>query len=193
MKRVEDIQTANKLKPEFIGFVFAPKSKRYIPPEEAANLRTIVDPDITVVGVFVNEDPAVIANLLNNGTIDIAQLHGDEDETYLENLRGLTDKLLIHAFRVHDKNDIEQAQKCSADGILLDAGAGDGITFDWELLKEIRRPFTLAGGLTPENVREAIQRCRPYAVDVSSGIETNGRKDELKMAAFVNAVRKENL
>lgn len=189
MRRIEDIQAANKLKPDFIGFVFAPKSRRFIVPEAAANLKTVLDPDITAVGVFVDEPAENVARLLNNGTIDIAQLHGSEDEAYLARLRRFTDKLLVRAFRIHEKADLAAAETCTADGILLDAGSGDGVTFDWELLSGFRRPYTLAGGLNAGNVKDAVLRCRPYAVDVSSGIETNGFKDEAKMAAFIKAVR----
>lgn len=190
MKRAADIQAANRLKPDYIGFVFAAKSKRCVTPELAAGLKAILDPDISAVGVFVNETPEAVADLLNSGVIDIAQLHGSEDEAYLAELRKLTDKPLIRAFRIRTGEDLDAAEKSPADFVLLDAGAGDGKTFDWDLLENFSRPYFLAGGLDPENVREAIERCCPYAVDVSSGIETDGFKDEEKMQAFVNNVRK---
>ncbi|MBQ6505231.1 MAG: phosphoribosylanthranilate isomerase [Flexilinea sp.] len=189
MKRAVDIQAANRLRPDFVGFVFAPKSKRFITPEQAAGLKAILDPEITAVGVFVNETPEAVADLLNSGVIDIAQLHGTEDEDYLSELRKLTDKPLIKAFRIRSKDDLDAAEKSSADFVLLDAGAGGGKTFDWDLLDNFSRPCFLAGGLGPENVREAIERCHPYAVDVSSGIETDGFKDEVKMEAFVKNVK----
>ena len=189
MRRAEDIQAANLLRPDFIGFVFAPKSKRCVTPEQAAGLKAILDPEITAVGVFVNETPEAVADLLNSGVIDIAQLHGTEDEDYLSELRKLTDKPLIKAFRIRSKDDLDAAEKSSADFVLLDAGAGGGKTFDWDLLDNFSRPFFLAGGLVPENVREAIEHCHPYAVDVSSGIETDGFKDEVKMEAFVKNVK----
>ena len=190
MKRAADIQAANRLKPDYIGFVFAAKSKRYVTPEQAAGLKAMLDPDISAVGVFVNETPEAVAGLLNSGVIDIAQLHGSEDEEYLAELRKLTDKPLIRAFRIRTGEDQDATEKSSVDFVLLDAGAGDGKTFDWDLLENFSRPCFLAGGLDPDNVREAIDRCRPYAVDVSSGIETDGFKDEAKMQAFVNNVRK---
>ena len=190
MKRAADIQAANRLKPDYIGFVFAAKSKRYVTPEQAAGLKAMLDPDISAVGVFVNETPEAVAELLNSGVIDIAQLHGSEDEEYLAELRKLTDKPLIRAFRIRTREDLDAAEKSPADFVLLDAGAGDGKTFDWDLLENFSRPCFLAGGLDPENVREAIERCCPYAVDVSSGIETGGFKDEAKMQAFVNNVKK---
>lgn len=188
LTRITDIQTANQLKPDYIGFVFAPKSKRYIKPECAAELKTILDPDIAAVGVFVNEKPEVIAALLNQNIIDLAQLHGTEDELYIQQLRLLTIKPLIKAFKIKNKADLEIAQNSSADHILLDAGAGDGQTFDWDILKSFTRPYFLAGGLNPSNVDEAIKKLSPYAVDVSSGIETAGFKDAAKMKSFVDAV-----
>ena len=188
LTRLTDIQTVNQLKSDYIGFVFAPKSKRYIKPEQAAELKTFLDPEIAAVGVFVNEVPETIAALLNQNIIDLAQLHGSEDETYIQRLRHLTTKPLIKAFKINNKADLESAENSSADFILLDAGAGDGQTFDWDILKYFTRPYFLAGGLNPLNVKAAIEKLSPYAVDVSSGIETNGAKDAVKMKSFVAAV-----
>ena len=187
----EDIAVANALLPEYIGFVFAAASRRYIAYEEAAALKARLDPAVRAVGVFVDEAPETVAELLARGTIDLAQLHGHEDEAYLKKLRALTQKPLIRAFCVTSAEDIHLANASTADFVLLDSGAGSGRTFAWELLRGIRRPYFLAGGLTPENVAEAIEECRPFAVDVSSGIETAGRKDPAKMNAFCAAVRKE--
>lgn len=192
LRRQEDIQAANELLPEYIGFVFAPKSRRYVSPEQAAALRKLLRPGITAVGVFVNETPETVAELLNQGIIDMAQLHGSEDEAYIQRLRSLTQKPLIRAFRVKTKQDIVEAKASTADYVLLDSGAGTGTVFDWTLLQSVRRPYFLAGGLDPNNASEAVGRFRPYAVDVSSGIETNGVKDPIKMAEFVSAVRKED-
>lgn len=192
LSRPCDIEAANGLHPEYIGFVFAPKSKRCVTPEKAAELRRLLAPDIQAVGVFVNETPEIIAGLLNNGTIDIAQLHGGEDKEYIKRLRTLTGKPIIQAFRIGAQQDILAAGNSAADFVLLDSGAGTGTVFDWSLLQGIQRPYFLAGGLDPDNVRAAIETLHPYAVDVSSGIETDGAKDKIKMAAFVAAVRKEN-
>ena len=142
-------------------------------------------------GVFVNETPETIASLLNAGIIDIAQLHGQEDETYIQHLRKLTNKPLIQAFCVTDAESLNKAEKSPADLILLDSGAGGtGAAFDWTLLEKFERPYFLAGGLDPDTVGDAVKRFHPYAVDVSSGIETAGKKDKQKMAAFMAAVRK---
>ena len=132
-----------------------------------------------------------MAELLNDNVIDIAQLHGGEDEEYIKKLRTLSDKPIIKAFLLKSEIDAERAEKSTADYILVDSGTGTGKSFDWELLKNISRPYFLAGGLCCENISQAITALDPYAVDVSSGIETNGCKDKNKMAAFVAAVRKE--
>lgn len=213
LRKSEDIEAVNEWKPDYIGFVFAPKSKRYVTAEQAAELKDHLDPQIQAVGVFVDEAPERVAALLNEGVINLAQLHGSEDEEYLATLRKLTEKPIIQAFRIRTKEDVERAMQSSADEILLDSGAGTGSTFNWEVLRmdraggqamdgeqnlekplcaEETRPYFLAGGLNPQNVTEAIRQLHPYAVDVSSGIETDGSKDREKIAAFVTAVRKEN-
>ena len=192
LRRPEDIEAAGELLPEYIGFVFFPGSKRYVAPETARALKAGLNPGIRTVGVFVDAKPETVAKLLSDGTIDMAQLHGSEDEAYLADLRKRTDKPLIRAFRVRGAEDALRAQASSADEILLDAGAGDGNTFDWSWLRQVKRPYFLAGGLTPENAGRAVRELKPYAVDVSSGIETGGFKDIVKMRAFVRAVRMEN-
>lgn len=223
LRKLEDIEVVNEWKPDYVGFVFAPESRRYVTAEQAAELKAHLDPRIQAVGVFVEEAPERVAALLNQGVIELAQLHGSEDEEYLVRLRELTHKPVIQAFRILSREDVVRAMKSSADEILLDSGAGTGSTFNWEVLRiesgydraidaekdgerpfctkrnrqkslyaEDTRPYFLAGGLNPQNVAEAIRRLHPYAVDVSSGIETDGSKDREKIAAFVTAVRKEN-
>lgn len=185
-----DIEAANELRPEYIGFVFAPKSRRCVTPEQAAALRGLLRADIAAVGVFVSESPEAVAALLRQGIIDVAQLHGAQDEAYIRRLRALTDAPILQAFRVDAERDIAAAQASSADAVLLDSGAGGtGSAFDWRLLCGMRRPYFLAGGLSPENVAQAVEALHPYAVDVSSGIETDRLKDAAKMRAFVRAVR----
>lgn len=191
LTRPEDIRAANALKPEFIGFVFAPKSKRYVSPRQAETLKALLSHDIQAVGVFVDEKLETVAGLLNGGVIDLAQLHGSEDAQYIQKLRALTDRPIIQAFRITSEQDVQRAEHSIADHILLDAGAGTGTVFDWSLLRQIRRPYFLAGGLGPDNVARAVELLHPYGVDISSGIETEGVKDPEKMAAFVAAVRKE--
>lgn len=192
LSRPCDIEAANERKPDYIGFVFASKSKRYVTYEKAMELKSRLSLEIQAVGVFVNEHPQNVAVLLKNGLIDIAQLHGDEDEAYIAKLRLLTDKPIIKAFRIKTAKDMKTAEQSTADYILLDSGAGTGLVFDWSLVKSIRRPYFLAGGLDARSAAEAVKVLHPFAVDVSSGIETDGAKDKRKMAAFVAAVRKED-
>ena len=187
-----DIAWANELGPDYIGFVFARKSKRYAAPELAARLKALLNPEIQAVGVFVNEDVDTVAELLRAGIIDVAQLHGKEDESYIAALRAKTDKPIFKAFRIDSEADVAKANASSADFVLLDSGnGGTGTVFDWQLLQGIARPYFLAGGLHPGNIGEAVKALKPFGVDVSSGIETDGLKDQAKMAQFVQAVRKE--
>lgn len=195
LTRAEDIQAANELRPDYIGFVFASSSRRYVSPAQAAELSRGLAPGIQAVGVFVNAPHSLVAELLNRNIIDLAQLHGDEDEAYISQLRRLTDKPLIQAFKVRSTQDIQGAAASSADYLLLDSGAGSGQAFDWQLLRGVRRPYFLAGGLGPDNAAAALAQLADtplYALDVSSGVETAGRKDRGKMAAFVEAVRSFN-
>ena len=170
--------------------MFAPKSKRYVSPQQAALLRARLDPAIKAVGVFVNEPPEAVALLLNENIIDIAQLHGQEDAAYLARLRSLTAKPLWQAFRAEIAAGLAAAARSPADMVLLDSGAGGtGTVFNWKLLQGFPRLYILAGGLDADNAADAVTRPHPYAVDVSSGIETAGKKDPAKMAAFAAAVR----
>lgn len=189
LTREIDIENVNKLNPDYIGFVFARKSKRYISPEKAESLRKHLDKSIVPVGVFVDEEIEVIADLLKRQIIDVVQLHGKESEEYISALRNSVKCKIIKAFPIESKEDIEVANDSSADYVLLDSGGGSGETFDWSLIKKINRPFFLAGGLTPQNVKEAILDLQPFGVDASSSLETEGLKDKQKMTDFVNAVR----
>ncbi len=190
LTRPEDIAAANAAKPEYIGFVFAQKSRRFVSPAAAAQLKGLLAPGIRAVGVFVDAPVDQVAGLLAGGVIDVAQLHGHEDEAYLAALRQRTGRPVIQAFRVQGLEDVQRARRSQADFLLLDNGpGGTGCRFDWSLVQDVGRPFFLAGGLSPENVAAAVRAVRPYAVDVSSGIETGGVKDAAKMQAFVRAVR----
>jgi len=190
LRRSEDILVANELKPDYIGFVFAKKSRRYVSPSEAYRLKSMLAPGIEVVGVFVDESVDTVYEYLSRGIVDIAQLHGHEDDDYIRKLKALTDKPVIKALKVESKEDIEVANQSVADMVLLDGGAGDGKTWEWSLIKCIKRPYFLAGGLDESNIEEAVNVLEPYAVDVSSGIETDGVKHPGKMKRFVEKVRK---
>lgn len=185
----EDIQTANLLMPDYIGFVLSPVSRRYISSAQAAALKKLLSPQIAAVGVFVREEVETVAELLNRGVLDAAQLHGGEDALYLARLRALTDRPILQAFRIHGPEALDAALRSPADMILLDSGAGSGKRFNWDLLLTFPRPYFLAGGLTPENAADAVSALHPYALDVSSGIETDGKKDPAKMKAFVETIR----
>ncbi|MGN1044436.1 MAG: phosphoribosylanthranilate isomerase [Candidatus Methanomethylophilaceae archaeon] len=190
MRRPCDIEAANESGPDYVGFVFAEGSRRYVTPEDAKGLRSMLDPGITAVGVFVDADPSFVAGLLDAGVIDVAQLHGNEDESYIDTLRSLVSAPIIKAFRISGDTDMDAISSCSADYVMLDSGAGTGSVFDWNMIKDIGRPYFLAGGLSADNVEEAVGQLHPFAVDVSSGIETDGLKDRTKMAAFVAAARR---
>ncbi|MBR1559849.1 MAG: phosphoribosylanthranilate isomerase, partial [Clostridia bacterium] len=167
LSRPRDIEAANRLRPDYVGFVFAEKSRRYVAPEKAAELKALLDDGIHAVGVFVNAPVEYVAELLESNVIDVAQLHGHEDDAYIRRLRALTDRPIIQAIRVEDENDLRRAHASLADHILLDNGAGGtGAAFDWSLLEGFDRPYFLAGGLGPDNVAEAVRRLHPYAVDV---------------------------
>lgn len=190
LTREEDVLTANRLKPEYVGFVFVPGSRRFVTVERARELRRLLAPGIAAVGVFLREPPENVASLLWKGVIDLPQLHGGEDEGYLSRLRSLTDRPILQAFRADTERLLRAAANSTADMVLLDSGAGgSGVPLDWSTLRDFPRPFFLAGGLDPTNVADAVSALHPYAVDVSSGIETDGRKDPEKMTAFVAAVR----
>lgn len=190
LQSLDDVIATNAVQPDYIGFVFAKTSKRFVTPQTAEQLRKKLDRKIAVVGVFVNEPVEIVAQLLNKGTIDMAQLHGNESEEYITLLRKKSNKKLIKAFSVNEAKNLQGVYSCSADYILFDSGSGGtGKSFDWSILQDFGRPYFLAGGLNITNVSEAVSRLHPYAVDVSSGIETDGRKDDVKMAAFINAVR----
>ncbi len=211
LTREEDIEVVNRFLPEYIGFVFWPRSKRFVDREKAAALKSKLDKRIEAVGVFVDEDIEVVAGLLKDGIIDIAQLHGNESEEYISELKRISGKEVIKAFKVpkNSENSVEhgsadnksislaEAQNelrqrimdSPADHILLDSGMGSGKTFDWSSIGDFGRPYFLAGGLDTENVREAVEKLSPYAVDVSSGVETDGRKDAGKIKRFIESVR----
>ena len=192
LSRLCDIEWANELRPDFVGFVLSGGYRRTVSHERAEAMKAALSPGIAAVGVFVDEAPEAVARLLNRGVIDCAQLHGHEDETYCAVLRALTDRPIIQAFRVKTPEDAARARRSGADHVLLDSGAGTGTAFDWSLVAGVRRDYFLAGGLTPENAAAAVRMLHPWGVDVSSGIETDGLKDKDKMAAFVAAVRKED-
>ena len=192
LRRREDILAVNEAKPDYCGFIIEfPKSFRSITADKVRELVKDLAPEIQAVGVFVNAPAELVSGLLNEGTLALAQLHGQENEVYIRELKKLTDKPLIKAFSVKTREDIEKALQSPADYILLDQGSGGtGMTFDWSLIPKIKRPFFLAGGIGAENLEQAIREIRPYAVDLSSSVETDKWKDPEKIRNVVDIVRK---
>ena len=246
LRSPDDARAVNAVLPDYTGFIFDSSRKRYIEPEKAERVRRLLDGRIRPVGVFVDAGVPEIMEVLELCRLDMVQLHGEESNAMIRELReayqkrwrepgentirpepekntdrpvaekhtawpvtkenpkrpeseaeqegplpkGRRELCIVKAFRVDTEEDIERAEASAADAILLDHGAGGtGESFDWNLLRNCRRPFFLAGGLTPDNVAEAVRRTRPYAVDVSSSLETNGRKDPEKIRRFMAAVR----
>ena len=190
LKRLEDIEIVNKYKPDYIGFVFA-DSKRKVTSDLAFKMKKNLDSSIKSVGVFVDEDIDVIIKLYDEGIIDIAQLHGLENEEYIKKLKQKSNYKLeiINAIEMSDEKDLKEYDNSLADYLLLDSGKGSGKTFDWRLIrKDLKKEFFLAGGLNSKNISKAIEEFNPYAFDLSSGVETDGYKDELKIKEVMEEV-----
>lgn len=200
MMRECDIEYANEAQPDYVGFVFA-GTKRRISRDTAGELRKKLSDGIRAVGVFVDEDIDVVADMLQEGIIDIAQLHGSEDNDYIVKLKNMTGRRVMKAVRVASEDDIVRAHKLDADLLLLDAykkgiPGGTGETFRWDLIDRAygaisdkeQKPFFLAGGINIDNVRDAVAR-DPCGIDISSGIETRGSKDRDKMIEIVRRIR----
>ena len=190
LKRLEDIEIVNKYKPDYIGFVFA-DSKRKVTSDLACKMKKNLDSSIKSVGVFVDEDIDVIIKLYDEGIIDIAQLHGLENEEYIKKLKQKSNYQLeiINAIEMSDEKDLKEYDNSLADYLLLDSGKGSGKTFDWRLIrKDLKKEFFLAGGLNSKNISKAIEEFNPYAVDLSSSVETDGYKDELKIKEVMEEV-----
>ncbi|MBQ8489149.1 MAG: tryptophan synthase subunit beta [Pseudobutyrivibrio sp.] len=193
LTREEDIKNANELKPEYIGFVFYDKSRRNVSKAQAKKLKSLLNPEIKAVGVFVDAPTSTVEELYTENIIDVAQLHGHEDEDYIKELMD-NNIPVIKTFNANSPEELIKAEKSAADMIMIDAGSGDGVPIkDLKLLTYLDRPFILAGGLNKENVADAIEITKPYAVDVSTGIETDSHKDKNKMKQFVEAVRKDEV
>jgi phosphoribosylanthranilate isomerase len=195
LSRIQDIEAVNSTLPDFIGFVFAP-GRRRIDIKTAAMLKEKLDPEIKAVGVFVNEDINVVAKFYLSSIIDLVQLHGDETSDYIKKLKDKCGCCVIKANSVGITlpGDLLPVISAGADYILFDAlseqRGGGGRTFDWNILKGYSElPYFLAGGLSLDNVSGAINLLSPFCVDVSSGVETDGKKDADKIEKFIYTVR----
>lgn len=189
--RDRDVDYVNEALPDYCGFIIDfPKSHRSVTPDRVRALRRRLVDAVTPVGVFVDQPVEAVAALLKDGTISIAQLHGHEDADYIAALRDLAPgRPVWKAFRVRTAEDKAAAAASMADMVLLDGGQGSGQVFDWSLTAGVGRPFFLAGGLTPDNIPQAVARLRPHGLDLSSGVETERRKDREKILAAVAAAR----
>lgn len=193
LTREEDIAAVNRWRPDYVGFVFA-NSRRKVTPEQARHLKDRLDPWIKAVGVFTNEPMQSIIELCEMGVIEVIQLHGDETEEYMQLLKQKTTCTVIKAIRVQSTEQLLQAQNLSCDLLLLDTYqkgqyGGSGKTFDRALIPRMYKPFFLAGGLESSNIAQAVQECHPFGVDVSSGAETDGLKDETKIRRIIETIR----
>lgn len=201
LRRLEDIEIVNKYKPDYIGFVFA-ESPRKVSFEEARELSGLLSEDIVPVGVFVNEHMKLIVDLFKEGIIEIAQLHGDEDEKYIKDLKDKSieetgkEIPVINAIEINDNTDFNDTvlkwRDSLSDYFILDSGKGSGKTFDWSLIDKnsefFKNSIFLAGGLNSENLTSAIEEFNPFAVDLSSSVETDGFKDEEKIKEIIEIV-----
>lgn len=189
LRRQCDIDYVNEYRPDYAGFILSKPFFRYISPENARRLISSLNSDIQPVGVFVNEPTEYVINSVKTANIGIIQLHGNEDNEYIKLLKAKINLPIIKAFKVKSESDIAAAKKSAADYVLLDSGTGTGITFDWSLISNIGRDFFLAGGINAENAKNAIEKHHPYALDASSGAETDGVKDKAKIEKLIKAVR----
>ena len=190
IKRLEDIEMVNRYKPDYIGFVFA-DSKRKVSHDLAKELKNNLDSDIISVGVFVDSPQEEILGLFEDGIIEVAQLHGSESEQYILDLKKKTNGELkiINAIEMTQEIDLLEYNDSNSDYLLLDSGKGSGKTFDWSLIrKDIKKEFFLAGGLNSENVTHAVEEFNPYAVDLSSSLETDDVKDENKIKEIMEVI-----
>ncbi len=192
LSRIEDIQVANELELEYIGFVFA-KSKRQVTVDQARDLKIKLRKNIQVVGVFVNHSVEKVMQLIDESIIDVVQLHGVETEDVILKIKHSNPSTKI--MKAVSMTCVEDALKWNdskVDYLLLDHGVGGtGEAFDWSLLnglEALKKPYFIAGGLNVENVSDVLAY-QPFGVDVSGGVETLGKKDSEKMREFVEKVR----
>lgn len=198
IRREEDARALNELLPDYTGFVFA-DTRRRVTKEQAAELRNILNRKIQVFGVFVNAPADFAAELAREGIIDAIQLHGDEDEAYLCELRKMTDVPVIKAVRAKNTEVMERADEQPWDYLLLDTYSkdkygGTGETFSWDMIpRGLKHPYFLAGGLNAENIYSAMEAVKNrgtcIGLDVSGGVETDGNKDREKIKGVVEIVR----
>ncbi len=190
--RAQDVEAVNKYKPDYAGFIIDfPKSHRNVNVNLLEELTGSLDDEITPVGVFVDEPIRSVARLINNGIISIAQLHGTEDNTYIDKLRQEVPRetIIWQAFQIRSIEDVNKANGSEADFVILDAGQGSGKTFNWEMLKGINREYGLAGGIDISNIEKASETTASL-LDISGGVETDKVKDKDKIKAVIEYIKK---
>lgn len=189
-----DVAIVKELQPDYAGFICSSGFRRSVTKEQIIAWTKDLPATMKKVGVFVNEEPEKVASYAKEGVVDLVQLHGHEDAEYVWMLRNFLERAdrpveIIQAIAVKTEADVQRLEESEADFVLLDSGRGTGKKFDWSLIKKMQRPFFLAGGITPDNVIEAVDTFHPYAVDVSSGVETDGVKDREKVKRLIEQVR----
>ena len=193
--REEDIEAVNVYRPDYVGFIINyPKSHRNIDIKSLEVLSKKLDDSIKRVAVFVNEDMEFIKKLFDKGLFDIIQLHGEEDNKYIQSLKISTKADIIQAHKIEDKSSLDKINSCASDLVLIDTGKGGGLSHsikNIELLKKLNRRYMLAGGIDEANVEYFLKELSPYAVDISSGAETNRKKDKDKIKRLIEMIRKE--
>lgn len=190
-----DIDYVNRAQPDYAGFIVNfPRSHRNVTPERARVLRKRMKPEIRAVGVFVDQPQDQVLKIAKMVGLDVIQLHGQEDNAYIERIREESGLAVWKAFKVRDAAELYKASHSAADMVLLDNGYGTGAVFDWSVVTEasgtiLERGFILAGGLTPDNIPKALMQLSPKIIDISSGVETDKVKDPDKIMEAVRAVR----
>ncbi|MCQ2417693.1 MAG: phosphoribosylanthranilate isomerase [Oscillospiraceae bacterium] len=185
----QDSAYANAVCPDFAGMILSSGFRRSISWDTAVEIREKLNQEIPLVGVFVNAELDDIQKYTDSQIIQYIQLHGQEDAAYISAVQKATGLPVIKAFQVKSAENIQQAESCNADMVLLDSGTGSGKQFDWSLLSAVKRTYFLAGGLSPENAAQVLEHYQPFALDVSSGVETDGKKDFQKMKDMAETVR----
>lgn len=197
IRRLKDVEYLNEFKPDYAGFILSEGFRRYVDPETFLKLKSHLDKSIKTVGVFVNEPMDRIMKYYAE-ELDVIQLHGDETDEYLQKLKNKVKCKIWRAVRVKNAKDVISADNIGADLLLLDSFSanqygGTGKTADWSIINSvnIKTPFFLAGGLNKDNVCDAVQTVKPYGIDISGGIETDGFKDRNKIENIMKLIRSE--
>lgn len=182
LRRQLDVDYVNELKPDYIGFILTEGFRRSIDLDTAKQLKSRLSADITAVGVFVDDDIDKINYCLDNGIVDIAQLHGNEAPDYCKKINGK----VIKFFK---PDSFDKIDDYDVDYLLLDSGTGTGKAFDWSLIPKVDKPIFLAGGINAENIEQAIEKINPFCIDLSSAVEVDGCKDYNKIKEIMEIVK----